>query len=179
METLGDALKQGKCWDALPVADRNKIVGASSLENIAVMTPFKSWADLSELEQEAMLAVDWQRATMRAPERCAVCFNPAQSVNADGFCSSCVASERRTSSLDQVPYVEPKFCDTCNQLEANCACSNVPTPEQLLEDPCTPFWAQDVIRVALDKDCCDAAGVFEVLAKSFDARARRIARGGR
>jgi hypothetical protein len=179
MATLGDALKQGKCWDALPVSDRNKIVGASSLENIAVMTPLKSWADLTDLEREAMLAVDWTRATVRAPERCTVCFNPAESVNADGFCSSCVASDSATHGLDQVPYVEPKFCDTCNQLEANCTCSTVSTPEELLADMCTPFWAKDVIRVALNNDCCDAAGVFEVLAKSFDARARRIAQGGR
>ena len=49
-----------------------------------------------------------------------------------------------------------------------------PTPEELLEDPCTPYWAADVIRVALSKDCCDASGVFAVLAKSFDARTKRI-----
>ena len=167
MATLGDALKQGKCWDALPVSDRNKIVGASSLENIAVVTPLKSWADLTELEREAMLAVDWTRATMSAPERCTVCLNPGK-INHLGYCSDCVD----TFSTPATQQDERDVLQATHE-------QRIPTPEQLLEDPCTPFWAQDVIRVALDKDCCDAAGVFEVLAKSFDARARRIARGGR
>jgi hypothetical protein len=54
---------------------------------------------------------------------------------------------------------------------------SVPTPETLLTDPCTPFWAQSVIRTALDKDCVDAANVFAVLAKSFDARVKSLAGG--
>jgi hypothetical protein len=58
--------------------------------------------------------------------------------------------------------------------EALEAARYVPTPEELLADPCTPYWASDVIRVALEKDCCDASAVFEVLAKSFDARTKRI-----
>jgi hypothetical protein len=48
------------------------------------------------------------------------------------------------------------------------------SPESLLNDPCTPFWAVDVIRVALTKDCVDAANVFGVLAQSFDARAKKL-----
>jgi hypothetical protein len=48
------------------------------------------------------------------------------------------------------------------------------SPEALLNDPCTPFWAADVIRVALTKDCVDAANVFAVLAQSFDARAKKL-----
>jgi hypothetical protein len=54
-----------------------------------------------------------------------------------------------------------------------------PTPQELLADPCTPFWAKDVIRVALTKDCCDVAGVFEVLSASFNERARKFTTGGR
>jgi hypothetical protein len=46
----------------------------------------------------------------------------------------------------------------------------IPTPQELLNDPCTPYWAADVIRVALQKDAVDAANVFDLLAKSFDAR---------
>jgi hypothetical protein len=53
----------------------------------------------------------------------------------------------------------------------------IPTPEELLADPCTPFWAQDVIRVALKKDCIDAANVLDVLAKSFNKRASQILGG--
>lgn len=53
-----------------------------------------------------------------------------------------------------------------------------PTPEQLLRDPSTPFWAADVIRVALSKDPVDATGVFEVLARSFSARADQILKQG-
>jgi hypothetical protein len=48
------------------------------------------------------------------------------------------------------------------------------SPEALLNDPCTPFWAADVIRVALTKDACDAAGVFAVLAQSFNERAKKL-----
>jgi hypothetical protein len=50
----------------------------------------------------------------------------------------------------------------------------IPTPQELLLDPCTPFWAADVIRVALQKDCVDAANVFDLLAKSFDARLKAL-----
>ena len=48
------------------------------------------------------------------------------------------------------------------------------TTDELLQDPCTPFWAADVIRVAVTKDPCDAAGVFEVLAATFNARAQAV-----
>ena len=51
------------------------------------------------------------------------------------------------------------------------------TPGELLNDPATPFWAADVIRVALTKDPVDAAGVFEVLAQAFSARADKILKG--
>lgn len=50
----------------------------------------------------------------------------------------------------------------------------IPSIEELLSDPCTPFWALDVIRVALTKDCVDAAAVLNVLAKVFDARAKQL-----
>jgi hypothetical protein len=50
---------------------------------------------------------------------------------------------------------------------------SISTAEQLLNDPCTPFWAEDVISIALQKDCVNAAGVFDVLAQSFGERATR------
>jgi hypothetical protein len=58
------------------------------------------------------------------------------------------------------------------QIEQPVEFANNDTPEALLNDPCTPFWAADVIRVALTKDAVDAANVFAVLARSFDARAK-------
>lgn len=65
-------------------------------------------------------------------------------------------------SAESNPFAAVEFCETND------------TPEALLNDPCTPFWAADVIRVALTRDCVDAANVFAVLAKSFDARAKKI-----
>jgi hypothetical protein len=50
----------------------------------------------------------------------------------------------------------------------------IPTPEELLADPCAPVWAKDVIRVALQKDFVDASGVFDVLAKSFAQRTDKL-----
>lgn len=44
------------------------------------------------------------------------------------------------------------------------------TPELLLNDPSTPFWAKDVIRVAVTKDPVDAFHVFALLAATFQAR---------
>ena len=55
--------------------------------------------------------------------------------------------------------------------------TKIPTAEELLTDPSTPFWAAEVIRVALGKDPVDAAGVFDVLAQAFAARAHAILRG--
>ena len=52
------------------------------------------------------------------------------------------------------------------------------TPEDLLTDPSTPWWARDVILVALQKDAVDAANVFEVLAAVFGLRARRLLTSG-
>jgi hypothetical protein len=66
-------------------------------------------------------------------------------------------------SLEQVPY-DPAIESTIPLA--------IPTPQQLLNDPCTPFWAQDVIRIALQKDAVDVANMFEVLAQSFAARAK-------
>lgn len=47
-------------------------------------------------------------------------------------------------------------------------------PNTILFDPCTPFWAKDIIRVALTKDAVDAANTLAVLAESFKRRAMRI-----
>ena len=45
-----------------------------------------------------------------------------------------------------------------------------PTPEEILRDPAAPFWAQDLVRVLLDKDPVDVVNTLEVLAVSFRAR---------
>jgi hypothetical protein len=66
-------------------------------------------------------------------------------------------------NFEQIPY------DSAEEARIPFA---VPTPKQLLDDPCTPFWAKDVIRIALQKDSVDAANTFEVLAQSFAARAK-------
>ena len=51
--------------------------------------------------------------------------------------------------------------------------------QEILDDPCTPYWAADVIRVALTKDPVDAAAVFSVLAKAFNERAHEMLKGVR
>lgn len=48
------------------------------------------------------------------------------------------------------------------------------TVESILADRSTPFWAIDVIKVALDKDAVDAANVLRVLAEAFDNRAQSL-----
>lgn len=68
----------------------------------------------------------------------------------------------REAVAESNPFAAVEFCETND------------TPEALLNSPETPFWAKDVIRVALTKDVCDASGVFAVLAKSFEARAKKI-----
>jgi hypothetical protein len=89
-------------------------------------------------------------------ERCTVCLN-AGKTNHLGYCDSCVDSFSTTQQ------------DERDALQATHE-QRIPTPQEVLADPCTPFWAKDVIRVALTKDCVDAANVFDLLAKSFDAR---------
>lgn len=41
---------------------------------------------------------------------------------------------------------------------------------QMLADPCVPFWVKDVIKVALQKDAVDAANWLETLAETFVER---------
>lgn len=41
------------------------------------------------------------------------------------------------------------------------------TPDVLLEDPATPYWAQDLIRVLADKDPVDVLNTLEVLTQAF------------
>jgi len=121
----------------------------------------KDFQTTQQEERDALQVKFEAAANGEYPARCLVCLNPAEKPNPDGICSSC---------LEQKPF----------DVEASHAIPQaVPTPEELLNDPCTPFWASDVIRVALSKDCCDAAGVLEVLAECFSARANRIAKGGR
>lgn len=52
------------------------------------------------------------------------------------------------------------------------------TPEQLLTASSTPFWARDIIHIALTKDCVDAASTLDVLAAAFRARAEKILKEG-
>lgn len=44
----------------------------------------------------------------------------------------------------------------------------VPAVQSLLDDPSTPFWGQDVLRVALTKDPVDAAHFFQAARDAFD-----------
>lgn len=48
----------------------------------------------------------------------------------------------------------------------------------LLKDPSTPFWAKDVVLLALGKDPVDAAKVLRVLAQLFERRAQSILKQG-
>lgn len=50
----------------------------------------------------------------------------------------------------------------------------IPSPQDLIDDPSTPYWVSDVIRVALEKDPVDAANCFDVLAKAFGQRCSEI-----
>lgn len=52
----------------------------------------------------------------------------------------------------------------------------MPTPEELLADPSTPYWVQDVIRRALHRDPVKAANVLEVVAKAFRERSDAYAK---
>ena len=91
-------------------------------------------------------------------ERCTVCLNPGK-INHLGYCSDCVD----TFSMDATQQGERDALQAAYE-------RRIPTPQELLLDPCTPFWASDVIRMGLQKDAVDAANVFDLLAKSFDAR---------
>jgi hypothetical protein len=48
---------------------------------------------------------------------------------------------------------------------------------KLMVAPGTPFWVQDLIKTALDKDCVDAANCLTVVADLFDKRATQIIKG--
>lgn len=48
------------------------------------------------------------------------------------------------------------------------------TVDELLQDPATPYWAKDTIRVALTKDALDAAVVLQVIAIAFQLRLDEI-----
>jgi Family of unknown function (DUF6011) len=82
-------------------------------------------------------------------------------------------------SFPNTQQLELEPTPTSFESESASFISATPTPEELLLDPCTPFWAADVIRVALKKDPCDVCGVFEVLAKSFNARVELIQKSAR
>ena len=48
------------------------------------------------------------------------------------------------------------------------------TVEELAKDPCTPYWALDVINAAARRDPLDAALTLEVLAGAFTRRAESL-----
>jgi len=44
------------------------------------------------------------------------------------------------------------------------------TFDTLLVDPCTPFWAKDLIKVIREKDPVDVANILELLAAIVNKR---------
>lgn len=86
------------------------------------------------------------------------------------FTSSVDAPNKQAQERDAV---QAQFEMEANPFDAAEFADNS-SPEALLNDSATPFWAADVIRVALTKDAVDAANTFAVLAKSFDARAKKL-----
>jgi hypothetical protein len=46
--------------------------------------------------------------------------------------------------------------------------------QSMLDDPSCPYWAKDVIKVAMTKDPVDAESVLNVLAAAFSRRATMI-----
>lgn len=67
----------------------------------------------------------------------------------------------------------------CMPLKQTTPTQRIPTPEQLLDDPCTPYWTRGLIRDCLQRDAVDTANVLDLIAKSFQQRADRILKGGR
>ena len=61
MMTLGQVLREGKVWDAMPLEDRKKIVALAGIPRTRV-APLKSWVNLSNAEQNAINRVDWSEA---------------------------------------------------------------------------------------------------------------------
>ena len=49
-----------------------------------------------------------------------------------------------------------------------------PTPEELMADPSTPYWARDVIKVALTKDPVDVVNTLFTLHEAFSERLERL-----
>jgi hypothetical protein len=123
----------------------------------SVDAPTKQQNERDAVQAEFELQADIRNsrvAIRERAERCTVCFNPG-TLNADGYCSECV----KTSEAN--PFAAVEFADNSS-------------PEALLNDPCTPFWAQSLIRDCLTRDCVDVANVLGVLAQSFDARAKKL-----
>jgi hypothetical protein len=62
--TLGDVLKQGKCWDALPVSTRTLITHACPYSVIQAQPGWfalLAWKELTPNTRKALLALDWQK----------------------------------------------------------------------------------------------------------------------
>lgn len=54
-----------------------------------------------------------------------------------------------------------------------------PTYSEIAEDPCTPYWVQDLIPVLLAKDPVDVLNALDVLAAAAAEHLRLQAGGGR
>lgn len=48
------------------------------------------------------------------------------------------------------------------------------TYQEILEDPCAPFWAQDLARVLPTKDPVDVLGALDVLREAAQAEWERV-----
>lgn len=46
--------------------------------------------------------------------------------------------------------------------------------DQIANNPCTPYWIKDIIRVAMSKDCVDVVNALDALAKAFERRLKII-----
>jgi len=51
---------------------------------------------------------------------------------------------------------------------------DVPTPEQVFDDPAASFWLKSTVRAALERDPVDALNDALVLAAILDARLRAV-----
>jgi hypothetical protein len=129
MPTLGEVLNDGKVWDALPLADRKEIVAQTNIRR-RHMAPLKSWAALSNAEQEALCAVDWNKA-LAPPMRCDRC--EAAMINGV-FCHETGCPNSRKTWLPErgewVLFLECFYCGCDVEKGEYCRCC----PETGAED---------------------------------------------
>lgn len=49
-----------------------------------------------------------------------------------------------------------------------------PTVEELLADFSTPYWVKDTLRLAMTKDCVEAASALEIMARAMAQRCDKL-----